>query len=392
MKRQLRALYLQYANPALYPPLEHSSRLLAERGWQALFLGIGAFGDADDIHFPAHRGIRVLRLPYCRPGWRQKLHYALFCMWAAVWFIRWRPDWVYASDLYACLPALALSFLGGSRVVYHEHDSRGVAPDGAFNRLHMAARRRLARRAVCALPSLARAHQFRDELGAGDVRYLPNYPLLEEIRPERSAAEDGRLRVYYHGTVVPPRVPRTVIEALAALPVSVSLMIVGFQTVGHQSYVSELKDFARMLGVEDRLQIQSALPRRETLAVSATHDVGLSLMPITSPDVNMRHMVGASNKVTDYLANGLALLVSDLDSWRAMFVETGYGLACDPEDPTSIAAALRWFLEHPREMRAMGERGRQRVLAEWHYEREFESLVTTMEQLRLRPAARAVQT
>ena len=37
----------------------------------------------------------------------------------------------------------------------------------------------------------------------------------------------------------------------------------------------------------------------------------------------------------------------------------------------SIAEALGWFLNHPADMRAMGERGRQRILSEWNYERQF---------------------
>jgi hypothetical protein len=54
-----------------------------------------------------------------------------------------------------------------------------------------------------------------------------------------------------------------------------------------------------------------------------------------------------------------------------MFVAPGYGLACDPADPRSIAAAIGWLFEHPDEMRAMGEAGRRRILAEWNYENTF---------------------
>lgn len=82
-------------------------------------------------------------------------------------------------------------------------------------------------------------------------------------------------------------------------------------------------------------------------------------------------MTGASNKPFDCLACGLALLVSDLPDWREMYVTPGYGLTCDPDNPETIATALRWFLEHPDEMRAMGKRGRQRILEEWNYERQF---------------------
>jgi hypothetical protein len=49
-------------------------------------------------------------------------------------------------------------------------------------------------------------------------------------------------------------------------------------------------------------------------------------MPKVSEDINMQAMVGASDKAFDYLACGLALLVSDLPDWRAIYVEAGYGL------------------------------------------------------------------
>ncbi|OBQ32680.1 MAG: glycosyltransferase, partial [Anabaena sp. CRKS33] len=73
-----------------------------------------------------------------------------------------------------------------------------------------------------------------------------------------------------------------------------------------------------------------------------------------------------------YLACGLPLVVSDLPDWQQMYVEPGYGLSCNPEDVNSIADVIRWYLEHPLEMKAMGERGRQRILNEWNYETQFE--------------------
>jgi len=94
-------------------------------------------------------------------------------------------------------------------------------------------------------------------------------------------------------------------------------------------------------------------------------------MPRRSQNIDEQHMVGASNKPFDYMASGVAMLVSDLPEWRATFADNGYGLACDSDDAASIAAAIRWFLEHRDEMRQMGERGRQRVLAEWNYETQF---------------------
>ena len=89
-------------------------------------------------------------------------------------------------------------------------------------------------------------------------------------------------------------------------------------------------------------------------------------------------MTGASNKPFDYLACGLPLLVSDLPDWREMFVAPGYARACDPSDAENVAAALRWFVENPGAARAMGERGRQRIAADWNYERQFAPVLSEL--------------
>src|SRR5262245_29462790 len=93
----MRIVYVQYTNPAGYPPLEHSSTLLGEAGWEVLFLGTGAFG-ADRLEFPANPRVVVKRLPYCESGLRQKIHYAWFCVWVMAWVVFWRAKWIYASD------------------------------------------------------------------------------------------------------------------------------------------------------------------------------------------------------------------------------------------------------------------------------------------------------
>src|SRR5206468_3565164 len=126
-----RILYVQYTNPAGYPPLEHSSRILADAGWQVLFLGTGAHG-ANTLRFPSHPNIAVRQMPFCAAGWRQKVHYLGYCLWVLCWTVRWGPHWIYASDPLSCPIAVALSFLPGVRLIYHEHDSpttsRGLFP------------------------------------------------------------------------------------------------------------------------------------------------------------------------------------------------------------------------------------------------------------------------
>jgi glycosyltransferase involved in cell wall biosynthesis len=380
-----RVLYLQYTNPAGYPPLEHSSRILAEAGWDVLFLGTGATG-ADALRFPEHPRIEVRQLKFCPAGWQQKLHYIGFCLWAIAWTMRWRPRWIYASDMLACPPAFLLSLLPGMSLLYHEHDSpaeiTGQAKLSGFLRFCLWARAACARRAaVCVLPNRQRAEHFAKTLEpAHPVEVVWNCPRVNEVAPARDDVESAELRLFYHGSIVQDRLPITVIDALALLPGGVSLTVAGYETVGSRGYVDQLRQRARQLGIEDRFHYVGALSLRDDLLrVCRSCDVGLALLPMQAADLNLTAMTGASNKPFDYLANGLAVLVSDLPDWRAMFVEPGYGWSCDPSDADSIAASIRRFLDDPGERRRMAEAGRRRILSDWNYERQFQPVFDRLE-------------
>lgn len=363
-----RILYIQYTNPAGYPPLEHSSQLLANAGWQVLFLGTDAAG-ADVLRFPPHPNIKVRQMPFCPAGRRQKLHYARFVAWVFFWALRWRPHWIYASDLLSCPAAWLLSFVPGQKIVYHEHDSPQAKPTSRFLRWCLAARRRLARRAaVNILPNAVRAQRFTEQTGATNVQCVWNCPTTEEVGPQREEKEGTELWLLYHGSISPPQLPSTLLDAMAHLPERVKLRVIGYETVGHRGYVAELQDMAERLGITHRVEFLGSIPTRsKLLRWCGQSDVGLALFV----KGGLQPMPGASNKPFDYMAHGCALLASDLPDWREMYIEPGYGLACDPEDPASIAAALEWFLDHPDQMRAMGEAGRRRILTGWNYEKAF---------------------
>jgi len=314
-------------------------------------------------------------MKFCFAGWRQKLHYLQFTLWVFLWTLWWRPTWIYASDRLSCSVAALLSLILGVRLIYHEHDSPSLGESiSAFQQLVLSARRRVAHHAsVCIIPSEARAEQFR----AGTATERPvlavwNCPALEEVRDDSRYRIRDQFIVFFHGSIVPARLPKAVLEALTMLPDEVSLRIAGYETIGHTGYITTLEGHAKALGLNSRFEFIGAFPRRRDLLEQCSNaNVGLALMPLQSNDDNEKAMAGASNKPFDYLACGLALLVTDLPDWRKVFIQSGYGLGCNPEDPESIARQLRWFLDHRRETSIMGSSGRQRVLSEWNYEGQF---------------------
>ena len=369
-------LYVQFTDPAVYPPLQHSAHLLADRGWSVHFVGVEPNTGACDLRMRPHSRITMDRLGPTGRGPRLAATYARFLARCRREILMRRPDVVYCSDVRSYPVGLWASYRSGIKTVLHEHDppsARGSKVARALGGI----RRRFAQRAtVCIIPQADRAAGFRAATGARSIAVAYNCPARREISGPPPATAHDRLVLWYHGSIGPGQLPDSVIAALARLPRGVRLEFAGYETVSTTGYVSHLIAMSEHLGVGDRVAYRGPLPlRSELLAAATTAHAGLALFARTFRDP----MVGASNKPFEYLACGLPLVTNDTEEWRAFFGAAGVAIGCDPDSPDDIARAVRWLLDHPDERRAMAKRGRDRVLAEWHYEHQFQPVVDVLE-------------
>ena len=374
MGHNKRILYLQHANPAAFPPLEYSSHMFADGGWDVRFIGVHSRGP-EALAFTYHPRIHVTVLPYERPGWRQKISYARFMSRAIYTAFRWKPDWVYVVDALATPVGVLLLKLLRCKVIYHEHDA---PPLGAQNSWFMAqvlkARRALARAdALNILPQQERASMFKAETATlRPVHCVWNCP------PKAAAAEavtrmrqrDEALAIYFHGSINLERVPLSLIAGASLCAFPVRIRIVGYETIGSTGASDQLRA-AAAAAHNVVLELPGPVSRRELRALMQGMHVGWINYINRSEDANLHHLMGASNKAFDYLAASLPMIVPDSADWRTLYVEPGYAIPCNAADALSVANALRWFYENPLSAAEMGLKGRQRILEEWHYERQF---------------------
>ncbi|MEX2284606.1 MAG: glycosyltransferase [Gemmatimonadota bacterium] len=371
MSTNHRILYIQYTNPANYPPLEHSSRILADAGWDVRLLGTRS--GRDDLAVPDHPRIKVRGGQGVAPGAMQKLNYLSYAASVLSEVARWRPSWVYASDLWSCpIAVAALRF--GCRAIYHEHDEPPHT-GSMFLRSCLRSRRTLARRAaVCVLPNEQPRVRFAMEHPEAHTVRVWNCPSLAEVQPPRTEGGDRKtFKLYYHGSLGAPLVPPALLGAVRLLPGDVRLRLIGYETIGSQGYVDALRLQARNFGIEARIEWKGKVNRNQLWPQMRDAAVGISLVPRSSSEPNLEALAGASNKTFDYLAAGLALLITDRPDWTEMFGD--YGFACDPENPDSIAGALMELYTDRAVTRSLGESGRQRIREEWNYERQFEHVL-----------------
>lgn len=373
-------LYVQYTDPAAYPPLIRSALLLAEKGWQVRLIGVEAQGAARDLKFPVHPSISINLMPQPAGGWRKIVGYSKFLALCRGEVKRTSAGVVYCSDIRSYPVGLWATVGAKCLTVLHEHDPPST-DGGALLKTLRKIRRTLARRAtIVVVPQDERARRFIAETDCSPDRMhvVYNCPLRREAEALDCAQTDNKsaFTLWYHGALGAGQLPMTVIDALAELPDDVRLEVAGYETVSAIGYVARMQARARELGLSGRVHFHGAVPERaDLLRIASRADLGLSLFATRFRDP----MVGASNKPFDYLACGLPLLVPSTEEWRDFFGTENVAVDCSPEDPHEIAKAVLALRNDPVRRRAMAERGRHLVETKWNYESQFQKVEDLLE-------------
>jgi hypothetical protein len=167
------------------------------------------------------------------------------------------------------------------------------------------------------------------------------------------------------------------------------LHVVGYATYLHHDLIKKIQDYQE----KGLIKYYGPMSRHKIWKIADECEVALCLMPTNGNDINLKHMIGASNKPFDALARGLAVVIADQPEWTQMYLgegdrtntkgdekrfkisEKGYGIAINPQNSSSIGAGLDWMLGNRRKLWEMGERGRIRIQEEWNYERTLKKVI-----------------
>lgn len=291
-----------------------------------------------------------------------------------------RPDAVHAHDAAMLLPGLLAARRSGARLVYDSHElATGVSyrrgPWSAF----VAATERLgAPRAdlvITVSEGIAARLSGRYRLRRDPivVRNFPDLPPpgavpVPDLRRELGIG-DAPL-VLHQGAVTLRRGCETLLEALTALA-GVHLLFLG----ADGPYAEHLRAVAVRAGVADRTHLIGPVSLRALLSHTAQADVGVSLLE----DSCENHRLALPNKLFEYVAAGLPVVVADLPEASRLVRERRIGWCADPTAPESVAAALRAALAARDDPRLRARLAL--AAAELSWEREKPRLLSAYERL-----------
>ncbi|GAA4603700.1 hypothetical protein GCM10023195_12310 [Actinoallomurus liliacearum] len=190
------------------------------------------------------------------------------------------------------------------------------------------------------------------------VHLVPNGADVAAAAPRPDGAPERYL--VYVGALQPWQGVDVLLRAFARLADLTDLRLVICSSVPERR-ARPLRRLAERLGVADRLLWRFTLPHAEVAGWLA--GAAISVAPLTACARNLDQGC-APLKILESMAAGVPVVASDLPAVREIMADREHGRLVAPDRPAELARVLRVLLEYPDAARAMGERGRQRILAD----------------------------
>lgn len=374
-----------YSEPAAYPPIINGAQLLNKAGLHLNILArdyVGATGYRYSASFPQHTRIQRFTTA-ARASWVQ---YAVF-----VWHV-WRHALPAARvflgyDMHGFLPARLLASRYRRPLIYHCHDYvQNGAAQSLGARWVKAFEQRYAKSAdLVVAPDRERGCVMRREL------QLPRSPITVANSPlnrfdstgaalHQALSAQGKQFtriVLRQGRIGPGHAIEATLRSLPAWSSRQwAFVLLG---PGDLAYLTYLQEMSSNLGMSEQFAILHPVPYVQVSQFTPGADLGHALYEPTS--VNHLYSTTASNKMMEYMAAGLPLLVSDRPAVRDFVEQYQCGLSADECDPVSIADAVNAILGNQELSQRMGKAGREAFEEQFCYGVQYAPVIASVREL-----------
>ena len=163
-----------------------------------------------------------------------------------------------------------------------------------------------------------------------------------------------------------------VIEAFQYLPNAVFAI----RTPYWEAFGEPYEVLAKELGIEDKIFRLKGVPSAKIVESASGADCGLWTLP--NPCRNFYLALG--NKIFEYLAAGLPILVANYPEARRVVEGHDVGLMFDPYDPKAIAESIR-TLQDDTAGRTRMQQNAKIALAALDADREWDKLVALYDEI-----------
>lgn len=210
---------------------------------------------------------------------------------------------------------------------------------------------------------------------------IPRPRVLHNVPPRRPVTPSDRLRtmakippepviVLHQGQMRKDRGCALLVEAMAGIERAVLVFL------GDGPERAPLQELVQALGIQDRIRFLPAVPPDELLDLTASADIGVTLLE----DTCLNHRFALPNKLFEYAMAGLPVLASDLPEIRRVVRSFDIGEVVDPSDTRQLVLVLQRMVDSP-EARASWSKNTPDVLQAYSWEKESIGFIETFREL-----------
>jgi glycosyltransferase involved in cell wall biosynthesis len=289
--------------------------------------------------------------------------------------VRQLPDFYHSHDLETLLPALAAGRIRRRPVIYDAHEL--TSEQGDPRSMRKAVERWLERRLLPRVDYLIAPNAPRSEVYARRcelrnppviIRNCPpttQVPRSDLLREKLGLSPETRI-VVYHGALMEGRALDQLVAAAREFDPDIGLVLIGAETTYFQSV---LKPLAR--SIPRRVHVIPFVEPDRVLDYVASADLGV----VIYQNINLNNYLCAPTKLYEYLMVGLPVVASNFPEMLDLFSQFPVGRSFDPDDPSSIAAAINAFFRTGDEDRLEIEAAVQRARRQFTWEQESRKLL-----------------
>ncbi len=210
--------------------------------------------------------------------------------------------------------------------------------------------------------------------GSSKVCFIANYPSLDGVMtipsPVSSSHAEAPAAIYV-GALAADRCLLEMVEATMLLKGKARLVLLGTFADPELDKWTRTRECAH-------IEVHCQVPHEEVKTYLQESYVGVVCL---HPHPNNVSAVSRNNKLYEYMAAGLPVIAADFPVWKRFIEDNGCGITVDPLDPTEIANAIQYLIEHPADACRMGENGRRAVFVKYNWETESQKLLVLYRRL-----------
>lgn len=216
--------------------------------------------------------------------------------------------------------------------------------------------------------SLAKTRQFKQD---ERLLHLGNGIDLTRFTPSVRQANPDEMKFLFVGRLVKEKGILDLLEAFAEVSKqfpNATLTIAG-ELMSNERDQETAKLVEQQIAANDQVHYVGFV--RDTPTLFANHDV--FLLP--------SYREGLPRSILEAMASGLPVIATDIRGCREEVIDGETGFLVPVERPDALMLAMRWFIEHPEQLRSFGRRGREVVEEKFDESKILERQVSLFAQI-----------